>query len=270
MSETAQERLAHACRTTLVTDVRVPNAHLARLIDHVSRMAAGDGHFDQLTVPDLSVLVTPAGKDLLGQLVDEMVLLFDLHQGEQVVVATTQDPTPLVEAYRRTLEAALPTSIISKNPKPSVWGLHVPATPSPMPETVAVVCADYRLHADDLGRKLRDAFGLTSAPALYAMAGAAKDIESTTRRSRLALEELDRWRSISDVKRIILTMHTDCGACGGDGRYESKEHQLAFLNYRLRCARDTVRKRFPFAEILTGVVHLKDDKIEKITPVTLA
>ena len=263
----ARKRLASDCQTTVICDVRIRKERAASLSELI-KASGRDGRFDLLTVPDPAVLATDAGRELLEQLVGETLMALDFHNGEQVLIAMDGDPDPVVRAFRAQFAKAVKTY-----PKPISEAIPIGTVPAAAPaalsSAVAVTCMDFRLHDDGISEKLRDGLGLQADPMIYAMAGGAKDIDGTTRRSRLALEEIDRYARTANLRQIALTCHTDCGAFGGDGAFKDRRHQKNELRYRLRNAASVLAKRFPGLEIKAGIVRLKRGGIDAILPVTL-
>ena len=263
----AQAVQAALCRTTVISGADAYEDRTERLIALVKDLGHR-GRFDLLTVPQPEKL--GADPRLFDQVAKDAALAIKLHHGEQIVVAIYGDPDPIVAALRERPEF--------QGGGVAVSGLDLRrpgrAQPPPAASTVAVTCMDFRQHDADLPRRLAEAYGLSGLPAVLAMAGGAKDLVAELPRGRRIVQRLKLRARTAPISKLVLTCHTDCGAMGGDaapafrggdGRPDPKR-QIRVLQDHLRASAAFVKATFPEIEISTGIVRLKDGRIDAVVP----
>ncbi|WKZ29296.1 MAG: hypothetical protein QY323_01040 [Patescibacteria group bacterium] len=263
MHPTAEDRLAAECQTTVITCARQAHAW-APSIGALIKKTGRDGRFDLLTALDFPHLA--GNKEVLTQAVEDAMLALSLHKGEQILVVGGANVEQIVAAVREQFH-------VSRKVFPNPISEDVPINsidmgPVPMPDarcrTLAITCMDFRQHDNDLATKLAMQLGLDEAPHILAMAGGAKDVEGTMRRSRLTLAQINDYRERHDLRTIVITCHTDCGAFGGSQMFENTAHEDAQFDYRLRVARGVLRRRFSGVAIIPAIVRLADGRIGTI------
>jgi len=228
------------------------------------------GRFDLLTVPDPERLT--ADRQLFTQVARDAALAIKLHHGEQIVVAVHGDPRGIVAMLKERPEF--------KGGGVEISGLDLrdgaPDAPS-SPRTVAVTCMDFRQHDTDLPERLRKAFDLLELPSVLATAGGAKELIDALPRGRRTVQRLKARAKTHPIDRIVLTCHTDCGAMGGDGApafcdgrgRPDPKLQIKVLTQHLRASALTFRIAFPKVRVETGIVRLKDGRLDEVLPVHL-
>lgn len=265
-TQAAQAAHATMCRTTVIASADAYDDRTARLVELVK----GSGHrgrFDLLTVLRPERLTRDAR--LFDQVAKDAALAIKLHHGEQILVALYGDPQPIVAALKRRPEfeggGVEISGVDLRRP-----GQGVPP-PSPI---LAVTCMDFRQHDDTLRQRIKDAFGLPALPSIFAVAGAAKELVDGLPRGRRVITRLRKRHGESPIEKIILTCHTDCGAMGGDaapafctGGRPDPERQLQVLGEYLRASAACFRAAFPKARVETGVVRLRDGRLDGVLPV---
>lgn len=249
----------HGCRTVVISGLHAPNGHTDRL----SRLAGeltGDSRFDLLTVPQPASL-TEEGP-LLEQVAADAELAAKLHHANLFLV-TAPDAPAIAVALRRKVS-------VEVKAVDAVW-----AEPT---RTVAVTCMDFRQHDGGLDERLHAAFPDGGHPQLLSMAGGAKDFIRGTAKCELFIPELWDLRRRGGLERLILTMHTDCGAmggssapcfCGTDGR-PSPRLQEEVLGRHLRAAGRTLREALPDVDVQLAIVEIdaQASNISEVIPVT--
>jgi hypothetical protein len=265
-TRSAQAAQALQCRTTIIAGADAPEDRTGRLVAFVKELGHR-GRFDLLTVLDPGKLV--ADRRLFDQVARDAALAIKLHSGEQIVVAVYGDPAPLARALKERPEFRAGVA---------VTGLDLRSGGEPAPSaspTVAFTCMDFRHHDADLALRLRMAFDLPEAPAIVATAGGAKELTDAHPRGRRTLQRLKARAKAHKLDRIVLTCHTDCGALGGDAapafcdRKGRPDHgiQIEVLERHLREAAASFKAAFPRAKVETGIVRLKDGRMDRILPV---
>lgn len=265
-TDAAQAAHATMCRTTVIASADAYEDRTARLVELVK----GTGHrgrFDLLTVLRPERLTRDAR--LFDQVAKDAALAIKLHHGEQILVALYGDPAPIVAALKRRPEfqdgGVEISGVDLRGP-----GQDVP----PQSPILAVTCMDFRQHDDTLRQRIKDAFGLPSLPSIFAVAGAAKELVDGLPRGRRVIKRLQNRDGERPIERIVLTCHTDCGAMGGDaapafcaGGRPDPDLQLKVLGEYLKASALSFRIAFPKARIETGVVRLKDGRLDAVLPV---
>lgn len=259
----AQKHLAQQCRTTVISGLHAFGDRTEALVAS-SKEGGRDGRFDLLTVLDPDALGEPSGKALLDQVVSDARLALELHNGERIVVAAYGDPRRIVRAL-----TAHPKLASKRVP---VDGIDLrrfrgAQTRPPTSPTIAVSCMDFRQHDAGLADALKKGLDLFETPAVFAMAGGAKELDGATKRSHLVRQQLQKLHRGTGFRQLVLTCHTDCGAFGGDASFNGQKHQQEELTTRLRRAASIFRPFFPSINLKLGIVRLKDGGVEKIIPV---
>lgn len=103
-------------------------------------------------------------------------------------------------------------------------------------------------------------------------AGAAKNLDPRSRNYLVYKWIVDNFKICVNrhgAKRLIMFMHFDCGAYGGNESFKGFEDQLTKLTEAIKRGADSVRKEFPELEISAYIMVLIDDTNGGILPVTL-
>lgn len=266
----AQAAQALLCRTTVITGADAHEDRTGRLVALVKDLGHR-GRFDLLTVLEPDKLLTD--RQLFTQVARDAALAIKLHHGEQIVVARDGDPEPIVRALKDRPEFRAGVAICGLDLSLGASGKNAPP-PSP---TIAVTCMDFRQHDSDLPKRMRQAFDLPELPSVLATAGGAKELIDGLPRGRRVIQRIKARDRVRSVERIVLTCHTDCGAMGGDaapvfcdgkGRPDPKL-QIKILTQRLRASALCFRVAFPKARVETGIVRLKDGRIDEVVSLRL-
>lgn len=118
-------------------------------------------------------------------------------------------------------------------------------------DALAIVCGDGRM-TGTLGPALANMFGVvdtTGGP------GSIRDIIDETK--SYIFDNIDTYLSLHNNKKIVLTMHEDCGAYGGKAAHgDSREEEIKHHTELLQQARDKVVARYPDVEVVTALVSL--------------
>lgn len=268
----AQERLAAGCKTTVITDLRRCDLRHARIIDHLSR-STDDARYDQLTVAVPEWLLKEQGRAQLEQLAADARLALQLHHGEEIVVATHEHAEALAEALAAHPKIAESGAAVRAL---DIGGASHPREACRHSSCLAQVCMDYRHYGHAAGEepietRLWKGLGLVQSPDMLVMAGASKELADETGRRAIFDDIVDWHRRANGLRQLALTMHTDCGAMGGNARFKHDVHaQQAELKRLLLAAAEHVRQRHPQLSLRAGIVVMKKGRVRKIIPVTLA
>ncbi|NTU69810.1 hypothetical protein HGB13_03265 [bacterium] len=127
-------------------------------------------------------------------------------------------------------------------------------------DALAVVCGDGRM-TRTIGPALAQQFGIvdtTGGP------GSVRDIIDDSK--SYVFDNIDVYLSLHNNKKIVLTMHEDCGAYGGKaGHGDSREAEITHHKELLLEARAKVVARYPEIEVvlaLVSLVSVGDNKYE--------
>ncbi len=97
---------------------------------------------------------------------------------------------------------------------------------------IVFTCIDFRLHpaVESFFKKTYKSFDLTS------IAGAVKS-------PRLMMEQIEISSRLHHVKKVVLTMHMDCGAWGGNRAFESDHIEATHHRKVLKLAGTLLSKK---------------------------
>jgi hypothetical protein len=111
-------------------------------------------------------------------------------------------------------------------------------------DAAVVWCFDNRF---DLSfRKFLKHIGIVNSDPIK-IAGGAKSLASPNQESdrEFVLEQIRVSMRLHDTPRVILMLHSDCGAYGGAGAFENAEAEKLHHRAELRRATETLRKAIP-------------------------
>lgn len=120
-------------------------------------------------------------------------------------------------------------------------------------DAIAVICGDGRL-TRTIGVQLAEKFGIvdvTGGP------GSIRDLIDDSK--KYIFDSIDTYLSLHNNRKIILTMHEDCGAYGGKAAHNN-DREAEFEHYKtlLEKARDKVLVRYPEVEVVLVYISLKE------------
>lgn len=128
--------------------------------------------------------------------------------------------------------------------------------------TMILHCMDFRLGSairDELDRR-----GILNDCDIVSIAGAGKCLVSDEPKSwhDCSLEMVDLSKKLHGIQKLIIMNHTDCGAYGGRGAFESAEAETSKHKEDLAKAAEVIKKRQPDLEVEQVLAHIAlDDSI---------
>ncbi len=228
-------------------------------------MASLDGRwkpdrYDLLTVSGLSVLSEADDASLQAQVRVDIETALKLHKAERVVVAVEGNP---VNARRR-----IEKLVTGLRVKVQGCNLAMFDAGEVRPRELAVVCMDWRQHgeAGGLQAAIDGVFGQVPRN-LLSLAGGAKELGQDTPRAIETLRQIRAIRTANPgIKRVILTVHTDCGKYGGDGAFRDGDAQHDQLSMDLAAAAGVIADGggCAMAAVIVRVADGKTARVERI------
>lgn len=103
-------------------------------------------------------------------------------------------------------------------------------------------------------------------------AGAARNLDPKTRNFLVYKWIVDNFKICVNrhgATKLIMFMHFDCGAYGGNESFKGFEDQLTKLTEAIKRGAESIKKEFPQLEISAYIMVLTDDTDGGILPVEL-
>ena len=112
-----------------------------------------------------------------------------------------------------------------------------------------IQCMDFRL-----GKPMKEYLeknNLLGDCDIVSVAGGVKSLLSPQNHSDkdFILNQIDISVNLHKIQEIILSNHTDCGAYGGSGKFNSFEEECAFHIQEMKKAKELVLSRHPGLEV---------------------
>jgi len=252
--DTKQEKIAHDCKTTVLTRASSALRYPDRLALWVERMT-GSPDYDLLTLPKFDIL----GSTTASVLTRDLSAAVTLHNGERLLSYTDTDLEPLFKMMRECMSKEM-----RENVRMDAYSIPYRIMPEIMPvDTVVIGCMDFRLHRNDAQiHTLSQALGEdASGFDLFSTAGGGKELHYGQGRFEVVNDQLQRAK----YRNVIILSHTDCGKYGGAAAFKNAAHQYASLAEDLAVACDLLRRNNQNLDVRAGIVHLEDDDVSRVT-----
>jgi len=247
-----QDRIAHECRTTVLTESFAMIHDDGRLGSWV-RIATGDpsARYDLLSVADFGLL-DENGLDVVAEDIRTAVAL---HNGERLLIYGRRDHERIEEGLMARL-AGLQGSLKIESFETKGF---VPDEPE-RAHVVVLTCMDWRLHGspgalrEALAEEMGD--GCVLDADILTVAGGAMDLSRPSGRNAHVLRQLEPY--LERDARIYLPCHTDCGKYGAEGTVERlrADLKLAGKAVGIRSTRGDDYDVFPCVAVV------KDDMVK--------